>query len=104
MTNSKPKFPWSDDQIRKVFARRALPIYTAEEVKILLDLAAVGADHILARRGGGQKRKHTAVLAEIRRHVIVEAYAHLPAKLRETPTSVNTIGELRDLLAETYGF
>jgi hypothetical protein len=104
MTARRSKFPWSDAQIRRVFARRALPVYTAEELKILLDLAAVGADHILARRTGGRQPRDTVTRGEIRRHLIIESYPRLKAGLRKTPTGVRTIGKLRDILAEEYGF
>jgi hypothetical protein len=104
MSGSRSKFPWSDEQIHKALKRRALPVYTAEEQKILWDLAIVGAEHIFARRAGGQKPKHSGGRAAIRRILIEEAYPELPCNLRKTPTGLETIGALRDILAEKYGF
>jgi hypothetical protein len=106
MTDKKSKlpFPWSDAQIRRAIRRRALPIYTEEELKVLRDLAIVGAEHISGRRAGGQKPKDSSVRAAIRRILIEEGYSDLPSNLRKTPTGVETIGALRDILAEKYGF
>jgi hypothetical protein len=102
MRDSRPKFPWSDDQIGKAFKRRALP--TVEQQKILWDLAILGAEHILAVRAGGKKRRNSVVRGAIRRHVIQALYSELDPELRKSPTGAETVGTIRDILAEKYNF
>jgi hypothetical protein len=102
MTDSSPEFPWSDEEIRRAIVRRAIPNYTKEELKVLRDLAEVGATHILARRAGGQKRRTPAVLADIRRILVKLVYRDLAPGLQKTPTGARTIARIRDVLAEEH--
>lgn len=104
MTGGRSEFPWSDVQIQKALARRALPYYSDEELAILRDLAVVGAAHIRARRAGGQKPKSSAARGIIRRILIEAIYPGLSSRLRKTPTGAATIARICDLLSEKYGF
>jgi hypothetical protein len=102
MTDLRRQFPWSDEEIRKAIARRALPIYTKKDLKVLSDLAEVGAIHILARRAGGQKRRTPAVLGDIRRILVKLVYRGLAPSLQKTPTGVRTRARIRDILAREH--
>ncbi len=99
MAKRRAKYPWSDAQIRRAQAPRALPIYDDEEEKVRDDLLAEGARHLLARREGGRKPRPEQARREIRRLALEGVYAALPKLLREKPTGQTTIAKARDLLS-----
>ncbi len=104
MAKSRPGFPWSDQQIRKVLTR-ALPVYSDEEFKVLKDLAVVGANHILDRRKGGRHLRDSVVRGQIRRILVTEIYRkELTKDLQQTPTGAKTISRICDILAEKYNW
>jgi hypothetical protein len=104
MAKSRSNFPWSDDQIRKALAPRALPVFDDEDLQVRQALAEEGARHVLARRKGGRKPRDQQVRGEIRRILIMELYRSLKPSLRRRPMGTTTITRVRDLLAEKYGF
>jgi hypothetical protein len=105
MTGSRSKLRWSDDQIRKALARRALAVYTNEELEILRDLAVVGWNQISARRAGGRIKRQPAARAEIRRILVSAIFdgsfsPGLPPRLRKTPTAPPTLKKVCQILRQ----
>jgi hypothetical protein len=120
MTARRSKLRWSDGQIRKALAPRALPAYTDEELEILRDLAAIGWDYTLARREGGRTPRQPGACAAIRRILVTAIFDGsfppkdddlddaLPARLRETlslsrrknPTSPETLRRVCNILRQ----
>jgi hypothetical protein len=103
MTGFRSKLRWSDDQIRKALAKRALPYYTNEELEILRDLADVAWNQILARRRGGRTKRQPAVRGEIRRIVVSAIFdgsftPSLPPRFRKTPTAPPTLRKVSEIL------
>jgi hypothetical protein len=95
-TTSSPNFPYSNDQIQKAIAPRALPIYTEEELKVREALISEGAQHVMARRKGGQTDRGPAKGAAARQAAIVEIYRDLPLPLRKQPWGNKTLAAVED--------
>lgn len=100
MTKPRRRFPWSDAQLRKATAPRALPYYDDEDRKVRDDLVEEGTQQVTARRRGGQTRRSASVRAEIRRIVLAGNYrCVISPRLQKYPTGAATIARLRDFLA-----
>jgi hypothetical protein len=103
MTARRPKFRWSDEEIRAALGPWGIPGPNDEQ--IIRDLAEVGAKHILARREGGRKQRMPQTRGEIRRIVIEGLFKRpnevsLPTYLREHPTSRRTLARIHAYLQE----
>ena len=93
MTRKRGRFRWSDVQIVRATGRRALPIYTAEDVKVREDLMNEGMNSVNARRRGGRTRR--APMHIIRRILIEDAvYPKLEERLRKFPSGRNTVANI----------
>jgi hypothetical protein len=101
---SPSEFPWSDEQVRKAVEPRGAAIYDEEELRVLQDLAVIGAKHILARRKGGRQRRMSTARGEVRRMLVFwifdGSFPGLPPRLRKTPTSPPTVRKVHAILKQ----
>lgn len=105
MTARRPKFPWSDQQIRGALGPHGIP--DPDDKRILRDLADLGAKHILDRRKGGRKPRIVSARGDIRRILVSTIFeGHggwvglLPPRLRKNPTSPPTLKKVRQILEQ----
>jgi hypothetical protein len=108
MTDRRPKFPWSEQQIRGALGPHGIP--DPNDEKIIRDLAEIGAKHILDRRSGGRKPRMPSARGGVRRILVSVIFTGaedklpgLPPRFRKTPTSPRTIRKVCEIL-EQYGW
>jgi hypothetical protein len=104
MSRRSPKFPFSEAQVEKATAPRALPVYDTEDFQVREALIAVGKASINSCRAGGRKPRDQTVRREIRRMLIKGLYPDLPAHLKKSPTGAATLHRICEILAERYGW
>jgi hypothetical protein len=102
MSKKRRSVQLSEEEILRAIRPRALPIFSEDELKVLEELAQIGARTIFSRRGGAQKRRKQSEDVFKRQAILAAEYWHLPVTRRRPLSDPRMIEDLRDILRQTH--